>query len=627
MLHLQNSGKVAVDRRTEMVSMSDGIRLATDLLIPTSTPIRGTIIERTPYGRKSALHGASEDQFQQHLEQLCRDGFTVLVQDCRGTGDSEGAFVKYLNEASDGVDTLAWAATQPWYGEGAYLMGVSYSAHAALAAAIAGAGGILGMYLDRGGFWSAFHEGIRLNGAFELKQASWGLSAAQRAARDQGDDVRSIALEHQDLEQWLQRLPWRPGKSPLRFDRDREADLFTQWDQESPGDYWEQPSLSSRGKATSLDPFPSLHISSWYDIYPVSTVKNFAEMHSRIDGDACLIMGPWTHSGMHQTYAGDVDFGPTATIEGAIGDDYFGLRRRWFEYCSLPLVPFGPRVTFFLMGGGSGDRIEGRLHHGGEWLASDHWPPTAAEASTWTMTSSGVLEPRSQHRVTEQDTFTNYIYDPQNPVPTIGGGTGSYPGVFEAGAFDQRERPGLLGSREPYMPLIARPDVLSFSTDPLRADAVVIGAPIVAVDFSTTGADTDITVKLIDYYPPSEEHPDGYAMNLCDTVVRLSAKENLQPIGTVGNARIFFIEIEMPPIANRFTKGHCIRLDISSSNFPRVDANNNLADGEPRSPLSATVLNGVRTGGPRISTLTLPLLSETATDELRASQARRLATA
>ncbi|RFA06853.1 hypothetical protein B7R21_18005 [Subtercola boreus] len=626
MHHLQNSRKLTVERRTEMVSMSDGIRLATDILIPTSAQIRGTIVERTPYGRKSALHGVAEEQFQQHLEQLCLEGFTVLIQDCRGTGASEGAFVKYLSEADDGLDTLTWAAAQPWYGEGAYLMGVSYSAHAALAAAIAGAPGILGMFLDRGGFWSAFHEGIRLNGAFELKQVSWGLAAAQRAAKEQGDRIRSLALDHQELGQWLQRLPWRPGRSPLRFDRERETDLFTQWDQRSPGSYWEQPSLSSRGKSSLLDPFPTLQVSSWYDIYPVSTTKNFTEMGSRPDGDAYLILGPWTHSGIDQTSAGDVEFGPTATIENAMGVSYFELRQRWFEYCSLPLVPFGPRVTFFLMGGGSGKPVDGgRLLHGGEWLAADQWPPSSTFVSSWALTDSGTLEPRTDSADTNPDTFTTYLYDPKNPVPTIGGGISSYPGVFEAGAFDQRERPGLLGSREPYLPLIARPDVLSFSTDPLTEDLIVAGAPTVRVDFSTTGADTDITVKLVDFYPPSEDHPDGYAMNLCDTVVRLSSAENIQLIDTAGDTRIFFLEVEMPPIANTFAMGHGIRLDISSSNFPRVDPNSNIAQ-EPRSPLNATALNGVRTGGKRKSTLELPLLSQEAAEKLRASQARRFTT-
>ncbi|WP_223627092.1 CocE/NonD family hydrolase [Microbacterium sp. EST19A] len=621
MQDLHDAADLTVKRLTTVVSMPDGVDLATDILIPVGVAPRATIIERTPYGRKAALHGLPAAQFQAHLEELCLEGFTVIVQDCRGTGDSGGVFTKYVNEAADGLATIRWATTHAWFGAGAILMGVSYSAHAALAAAVAGAPALLGLYLDRGGFWSAFHEGIRLNGAFELKQATWALSAARRAAADQGDTVRVSSIDQQALDQWLLRLPWRHGRSPLRFDREREDDLLSQWDQDTFDRYWEQPSLSARGKASRLEGFPSLQISSWYDIYPMSTVKIFHELERRPNGDAYLILGPWTHSGIDDTFAGDVEFGQAASLEHAVGCGYFELRKRWFSHSTLPLTGFRPRVTFFLMGGGAGTSTHGRLNHGGEWLAAEQWPPSAAEASAWVLGSKGTLNPHPA-LLPAPDEFTTFRYDPRHPVPTVGGGIGSYPGVFEPGAFDQRERPGLPGCAEPYLPLLSRPDVLSFSSDPLNTDLAITGSPIVRMDFSTTGEDTDVTVKLVDHYPPSEDHPDGFAMNLCDTVVRLRAIEDPELIDDDPTRLTVHLEIEMPPIANRFATHHRIRLDISSSNFPRVDANNNLLGQGPRAAQAAVVINGVRTGGPRVSTLQLPVVPVEAIDDMRDLQLR-----
>lgn len=594
---------------TVMVCMSDGIRLATEIFVPLKTGVRGTIVERTPYGRRPILNtSVLMDSYYRSVEHLCLNGYSVMIQDCRGTGDSQGEFVKYVNEAGDGVDTLAWGARQEWWGDGGYLTGRSYSAHAALAAVVAGATEVRGMFLDCGGFWSAYHEGIRQGGAFELKQVTWAFEAASRNCRESGLIRVQEALEQQKLSAWIRPVPWQHGQSPLRFSKEHEGALLDLWDQEMYGDYWSQPSLSARGQSAKMGPFPSLHVSGWYDLYTLSTVQLFIEMGARAGADTYIILGPWTHCAVEEPVAGDVDFGPTATVEGATGMDYLAMRTQWFNYCLDTREPFGPRVRFFLMGGGTGNRVRGRLDHGGIWLSSNEWPPSEVRPMMLRLGDRGDLI--QDHGEVRAPANLEYEYDPDHPVPTIGGSVGSYSGILAPGAFDQREDPRFFGCAEPFMPLLARSDVLAFTTTVLEADVALVGSAVLELDFSTEAEDTDITVKLIDYYPPSDQYPEGFAMNICDTVLRLRCQPKLIPIRD-GPISLYHVVINLPPTANRFVAGHSIRLDVSSSNFPRFDTNSNTRSSGPRGRRRVKARSSVRVGGERGAVFTMPTLDVT----------------
>ena len=585
------------------VEMRDGVRLATEVYLPVGIPLQGVIVERTPYGRKPASWLASRDSYYRYIEHLCLNGCVVVIQDCRGTGDSEGEFVKYVSEADDGFDTLAWIRRQEWWSGRVYLTGRSYSAHAALAAVVAGAPDVHGIFLDCGGFWSAYHEGIRQGGAFEIKQATWAFEAAKRRASENGNALLLGALENQRLEHWVRPTAWQYGQSPLRFLPEDETALLELWDREEYDDYWKQPSLSARGRAGEMAPFPSLHITGWYDLYTLSTVSLFQEMGDRPDGDAYLIIGPWTHCALDEAAAGDVDFGDDATIQGAVGNDYLGMRTQWFSYCAHRSPHFGPRVRFFVMGGGTGRRVRGRLHHGGQWLRSDVWPPRSLTMKRLWLGDRGDLAEAPPREAS----VLSYRYDPQSPVPTIGGSVGSYSGILAPGAFDQREDSRVFGAAAPFLPLVARPDVLSFATAPLREDLVVVGEIELAMDFTTTGADTDVTVKLVDVYPPSDEYHEGFAMNICDTIVRLRHHEEFEVLASGPGGTTYRVTVTLPPTANRFVAGHSLRIDVSSSNFPRFDVNNNTLDG-PRSRRHEVALNGVTVGGADGASLSIPVL-------------------
>jgi predicted acyl esterase len=181
---------------------------------------------------------------------------------------------------------------------------------------------------------------------------------------------------------------------------------------------------------------------------------------------------------------------------------------------------------------------------------------------------------------------TVYTYDPRDPVPTIGGSFSSTNGLVVPGAFDQRERlfstnpdTGVLGSKPPYLPLRARRDVIVFQTAPLTEDVDVIGPIVVKLFASSSAIDTDFTAKLVDVYPPSKDYPLGFEMNLTDGIQRARYRRSPEKPEFMKPGEVYEFRIEPFPTANVFKRGHRIRIDISSSNFPRFDVNPNT--GEP----------------------------------------------
>jgi len=172
-----------------------------------------------------------------------------------------------------------------------------------------------------------------------------------------------------------------------------------------------------------------------------------------------------------------------------------------------------------------------------------------------------------------------YDFNPEHPVPTMGGTVTSGEPLMRGGGFDQREGPGFYGSREPYLPVAARPDVLVFETEPLVADVEVTGAVEANLWISSDAVDTDFTIKLIDVYPLSDDYPQGYALNLTDGILRCRYRQSWSEPMLMTPGEVYAIKVAAFPTANLFKRGHRIRLDVSSSNFPHFDVNPNT--GEP----------------------------------------------
>jgi uncharacterized protein len=601
------------------ISMRDGARLMQDIYrpahagIPVSEPLP-VLLERTPYGRtgiRDTEHSTANRRPWTRIELatwFASRGYVVIVQDCRGRHGSEGRFTKYRDEAEDGYDTLAWIAEQPWCNGSIGMFGLSYSAHTQTSVAALRPPALKAMILDCGGLANAYRTGVRHGGAFEMKQVTWAYRHALQSLRSEGNEAASSAMEREDLVGWLEQWPWKRGHSPLRWAPEYENYLFDQWEHGRFDEYWQQPALYAAGHYPAFEGIAVLLLSGWYDPYAQSTTDNFAGLAARASGATQMILGPWTHGHRSNHWAGEVDFGAAATLDGNIAPDYFQLRLEWFDRALKGSVASPPAaaVRYFRMGGGSGTQsTEGRLQHGGAWFEANTWPPPQACEETWFMQADGTL-------ATEPPISTEgsrcFVHDPRDPVPTLGGAITSGLPVMTGGAFDQRTRPGLFGARPPWLPLAARGDVLVFQTAPLAEDLEVTGTLWVHLWVSADAPDVDFTVKLIDVYPPSAEYPQGFAMNLTDGVMRCRYREGWEHETMLEPGAIVPIVIEPPPISNLFRAGHRLRLDIAGSNFPRFDVN--PATGEPvgKAERWQRAIQHVHCSGVHASRVVLPII-------------------
>jgi predicted acyl esterase len=482
------------------------------------------------------------------------------------------------------------------------------------------------MWVNQGGA-NAYTSTVRHNGAFEMRFLCWAFWQGAKSREAKADPLVAKALAAVNVRDWLQRMPIKRGGSPLALIPKYEAwafDLATRGDYDQ---FWEHPGFNIERNWPRHADVPMVFSSGWYDSYTRANMENFAGLRRLKRGPVQAIMGPWTHgfTQLGLTYSGDVDFGPDAAI------DYNEARLEFFD-AVLKGGPNGwrdrPPVRLFIMGGGSGGRNgAGRLEHGGRWRDEQEWPLARTRFVDFYLHPGGNLTTGPPETAQAASTFR---YDPGNPVPTVGGNMSSLVGLQPRppgapdlpveererdvigipGAFDQREDPRFIGSRPPYLPLASRADVLVFQTNPLPADTEVTGPVTVTVFVSSTAVDTDITAKLIDVYPASADYPDGFAMNLTDSIQRLRYRDGrsshlLEPGG------IYEVSFPLYPTANLFKAGHRIRLDVSSSNYPRFDVNPNTGAPLWSNGLLEPAINSVHHDRTHPSRITLPLIPTT----------------
>jgi putative CocE/NonD family hydrolase len=596
-----------------MVPMRDGVRLATDVYLPDGAidaPLP-VLLERTPYDKRGTNHAdfSVADEVPLSKPEIARifaaNGYAFVLQDCRGRYASEGMFRKYLSEAEDGADTLAWIMRQPWCNGRIGTLGLSYSAHVQAALATLDPPGLAAMFLDSGGFSSAYHSGIRQGGAYELKQLTWALKHAQLAPETMADPERRAALEAVDIRRWIGVEKWRPGHSPISAAPEYEDFILEQWNEEGFSDFWKQRGIYARGWYDAFADVPMVHMSSWYDPYALTAIENFVGLSQRKRGPVKLIMGPWTHGKRSLTWSGDADFGPQSTLDHLFGD-YVALRRRWFDrhLKREGADPLPEPVYLFTMGGGSGRRLpSGRLDHGGRWRTAPAWPPPDMAMTPFHLHPDGGLRAQPPAAPGRR----SFVHDPRHPVPTIGGAIASGAPVMEAGGYDQREGPAFFGAREPWRPLAERSDLLVFETPALDTDVELTGQAVADLFVSSTAADTDITIKIVDVYPPSADYPDGYALNIAHGILRMRFRDSFEAPEPMEPGKVYRVRIASFPMSNLFAKGHRIRVEIAGSNFPHFDINPNVDWRVPGlSPVAAE--NSVHLGPRAGSRLLLPVV-------------------
>jgi putative CocE/NonD family hydrolase len=606
------------------VRMRDGVHLATDVYRPalSGRTVAGrfpVIMERTPYGRNvtsfrdfTAANPAPKTRAQ-IAEFYVRNGYVVIFQDCRGRHDSEGEFTKYLNEGADGFDTCQWIIEQPWSNGLIATMGLSYAAHTQVALACLNPPGLEAMYVDCGGFSNAYQGGIRQGGAFELKQVIWAYNLGLESPEVQGNPRLLAALKAVDLKAWFASMPWKRGHTPISVIPDYERYVYEQWQHGNFDDFWKQVGIYAAGFYAQMADAAMVHLSGWYDPYARTATQNYAGLSKKKRGSVQLIMGPWTHGARSTSYSGDVEFGPGSTLDALGGADIFTQRLRWFDRHlkhRAGAQQNEPPVRLFVMGGGSGRKTaQGRLDHGGQWRTATDWPLPHQQLTPYYLSSSGQLctdEPGLQAQPLTFD------FNPEHPVPTMGGTVTSGEPLMRGGGYDQREGANFYGSREPYLPVAARPDVLVFETQPLAGDLEVTGVIEAHLWISSDAPDTDFTIKLIDVYPPNEDYPEGFALNLTDGILRCRYRDSWVSPTLMSPGQVYRIKLEAFPTANLFKRGHRIRLDISSSNFPHFDVNPNTGAPEGTGLSRRIARNTVFMDAGRPSHVILPVIPQPA---------------
>jgi putative CocE/NonD family hydrolase len=369
--------------------------------------------------------------------------------------------------------------------------------------------------------------------------------------------------------------------------------------------FWSQISILDDAKR--YRDIPVYLVGGWYDSWGINTTANFGALSKAIRGPVYMIMGPWIHGQQASHAHGQVDFGPDAAIA-----DQLAWRREWFdrwlkgvENSVGKAAPFATPVRIFVMGTGDGRKgKDGRLSHGGYWRDEQEWPLLRTQYTDFYFHGDGALSTQSPETGWSS---TSFDFDPRDPVPSIGGNVSSADGILLQGAWDQRGGEHIWNWQKP-VPLSARRDVLVFQTEPLEADMTIIGEIEVKLWVSSSAVDTDFTAKLIDVYPPIDDYPGGFDLNLEDGIARCRFRESLSYEKLMQPGDVYELTVHLYPTANVFKRGHRIRVDISSSNFPRFDVNPNTGEPLNRHRRMVVATNTVYHDRERPSHIVLPLI-------------------
>ncbi len=563
-------------RTNVMVAMRDGVQLSTDIYLPVrdGQPLNEklpVVLSRTPYN-KSGVKGSGL-YFAKH-------GYAVVAQDTRGRYGSEGVWHWLTDDGRDGADCAAWIAKQPWSNGKIGMIGTSYVGGTQHAMAMEKVPQLTTV-IPVDAVANMGRQSMRNAGAFEMRFWNWIMMNAGRGSRASQDAATAAVLKEMadNRLEYLRQLPLRRGTTPLKLAPEFEDWLIEAMRHGADDAFWDQNNIV--GHPERYKDMPVYLVGGWYDSWGGNTTASFTTLTRALKSPVYLIMGPWIHGQQAKSAHGQVDFGKDAAIA-----DELAWRREWFDHWLKgeansvgKAAPFATKVRLFVMGTGDGRRTpEGRLNHGGYWREEKEWPLARAKPTPFYFQSGGRLAMSKLAVSTASTASTSYVFDPRDPVPTLGGNISSGDGIMQQGAWDQRGGTNFWNWPKP-LPLSARNDILVFQTEPLAADLEVTGEIEVKFWASSSAVDTDFTAKLIDVHPASADWPGGFDLNLADGIVRARFRDSLKQEKLMKPGTVYPFTIKLYPTSNVFKKGHRIRVDLSSSNFPRFDVNPNT--GEP----------------------------------------------
>jgi putative CocE/NonD family hydrolase len=583
--------------RNIMVPMRDGVRLATDIFRPSEAGRYPVLLTRVPYNKDSHFPDMPDKRVFLELSfdtaRVVAAGYAVAIQDTRGRYASEGEFNPVADEAADGADAVAWAASQPWSSGQVGMFGESYQGltqwlaaeeqpqalraivpmHAPFAHST--------MYVYSGGafqpatfLWWALTQGAA--GEVQRRVAQGRASQAQLDALVQAEQNIGTVFERLPLAD----QPLLEGVAPYYFEWLAEPEAQAARQAEA------QQALYPRITA------PALIIGGWYDYFLTATLAHYQGMKqhggSPLARRPRLIVGPWTHVDFPGMFA-ERDYGPQASTRAI---DLAGIHMRWFDRWVKGIdngVEQEKPVRIFVMG------VD-------QWREEDDWPPPGAEQRRFYLHSGGRANTAAGDGLLSTEPPADeladvYCYDPRNPAPTVGGAIMLMvaPEEVNSGPLDQRR-------------VEQREDVLCYTTPPLERPVEVIGPVELVLHVSSSARDTDFTAKLVDVYP------DGRAEILADGILRARYRESLTAPALLEPGRVYELRIGVGATANVFRAGHRIRLEVSSSNFPRFDRNTNTGGAIAREGAKDMLpaINRVYHDQARPSHLVLPVVERAA---------------
>ncbi len=538
--------------RNVAVPMRDGTTLRADVFRPEPEGHYPVLLSRTPYDKSA---NATAYGWMNPIRPAS-NGYTVVIQDVRGRFASEGRFNPLQQEIDDGFDTVEWAAVQPWSNGRVGMYGLSYLGATQWLAASATPPNL--QCILPGVTASDYHDGWTYQGGALILgfNLMWALSAfalqellsANLPTEDRErllNGVRGVVFDHWPA---LRHMPTRELPA---IAHDLVAPYYKEWLAHPLHDgYWDRVSIEAAHPRINV---PALNMGGWYDLFIRGTLRNFTGMRAngvtpRARDGQRLLVGTWSHGTQLASRTGNRTFGATAAV---LLDD---IHQRWFDHW-LKDVDNGVErenpVRLFMMG------IN-------QWREFDNWPPSSATETVFYLHSSGAAATASGDGVLSSEAPGNesadhYVYDPMDPVPTVGGPLFPSPVDVPPGPFDQ-------GKVE------QRPDVLCYTTPPLDRDIAVAGPVEATVWVASSAHDTDFTAKLVDV------EPDGTAWNLCDGIMRARYHRGFDRVTFLEPGVPVELHIDLAGTGNVFRAGHRIRLEVSSSNFPRFDRNTNTGE-------------------------------------------------
>lgn len=541
-----------------MIPMRDGIKLSANIFLPKETGRYPVILSRSPYGKGDTNNGQARF--------FAARGYVYISQDCRGKGSSEGQWVPFMNEANDGQDTHKWILAQPWSNGRIGTAGGSYVGYTQWVSA-PGAGEYLKAMLPVVPLVDPYTDVAYVGGAYQLALLmGWGTGVSGTA--------NTRGWNGQRWDKAFRTLPLLTWDSGIGTKVQYLRDWVTHWRFD---DYWARCSIRNRMQDITT---PIYVVDGWYDLFAKSALDHVNKVRATSRSAEArrhqhIIMGPWTHGISHDGKVGELDFGKDAVI------DLRSISAQWYDHWlrdEKTGVEQWPPVRIFVMGRNV-------------WRDEQQWPLARTKYTPYyfhgggsanTLLGNGTLNTAKPGH----EPIDRYLYDPKDPVPTLGGcNLGGCP----AGPHDQTRAE-------------QRDDVLVFSSPKLTDEVEVTGPVKVVLYAASSASDTDWTAKLVDV------HPDGRPINLCDGIMRARFRQSAVLPTLVESGKTYRYEIDLWVTSNVFLPDHRIRVEISSSNFPRFDRNPNTGHPFGADAELATAVQTVYHDAARPSHILLPVI-------------------